>query len=457
MQKLLKFLEPLHAFLTSWMVKSGLILCSTDTLLTISMITQEALFVLENEITFAGNVNREYDDKFGIDGAKIGDTINIRRPPRFLGTSGPNLSVEDYLQTSLPLTLGNSQGTNPYGDQFHVDVAFTTKDLRLSLDKTSSNLIRPAVAAVANRIDYIGLLMAKNSTANIVGVPGTPPSSYLTYLTAKAYLQAEGAPKNSGEIHTVMEPFTSATIVDSLKGLLVPDTELSKQYREGRMGRAAGMGWDIDQNVISQTFGSWVAGTVGTLTANTTTQAGFTTAGWAASSTITLTNSATLTLNQGDVISIAGLFPVNPQNRQVYGSKTRTFVVQNTVTQTGGGTFSVTVVPAIITAGQFQNTAQVGATSATAAVTPFNIGVSSVGQASPQNLVFHKNAYVLGMADLPMPRSASMGSRASSKQSNLSIRVVSQYTINNDQEPMRFDSLFGWAQQYQELATRVCA
>jgi hypothetical protein len=430
---------------------------STDTLLTISDITEEALFVLENEITFCAHVDRQYDDRFGIDGAKIGDTINIRRPPRFIGTSGPNLGIEDYNQTSLPLTLGNSLGTNPYGDQFHVDVAFTTKDLRLSLDKTSSNLIRPAVAAVANRIDFIGLTMAKNSTANIVGIPGTPPTSYLTYLTAKAYLQAEGAPKNSGEIVTVLEPFTSATIVDSLKGLLVPQDKIGEQYKEGVMGRAAGMGWHIDQNVISQGFGYWTAGSAGTLTANTTTNAGFVTTGWASSSTITLTNSATLNINQGDVLSIAGLYPVNPQNRQQYGSKTRTFVVQTSVVQTGGGTVAVTVVPAIITAGQFQNTVQVGATSATAAVTLYNVGVSATSQLSPQNLVYHKNAYVLGMADLPMPRSAAEGSRASSKESNLSIRVVSQYTINNDQEPMRFDALFGWAQQYQELGCRVCA
>src|ERR1019366_4729031 len=164
---------------------------ATDTLLTISMITNESLMVLENSLPFASQVSRKYDSSFGIDGAKIGDTINVRKPSRFIGTSGPNLNVEDYNQTSVPVVVGNPAfsggAANQYGDQFHVDVSFTTKDLRLSLSDFSANVIKPAVAAVANKIDFVGLMMAKNTTANIVGTPGTPPSSLFTYLTAGAF------------------------------------------------------------------------------------------------------------------------------------------------------------------------------------------------------------------------------------------------------------------------------
>lgn len=431
---------------------------ATDTILTMSMITNQALMVLENEITFTDAVLRTYDDSFGIDGAKIGDTLNIRRPPRFIGTSGPNLNIEDYNQTSIPLIVGNpgSTGgtTNPYGDQFHVDVAFTTKDLRLSLGAFSENVIVPAVATVANRVDYIGLLMAKNATANIVGVPGTAPTSLLTYLTAGAYLTAEGAPKR-GQRSMMIEQFTGATITDALKGLFMPDSTIGRQYKEGRMGRdSAGMDWFIDQNVAVQTFGSWAGSTAGTLTASTV-SIGIAT-GWASTSTITLTQSATLTLNAGDTIQIAGVFPVNPQNRQIYGKTTRNFVVQTTVTGTGAGTMSVTVAPAIITGGQFQNVS-VTTTSPVATVTPLSIGVSGVGAVSPQNILMHKNAYTCAMVDLPMVGGVDMSARASSKQAGMSIRVVRQYTINNDQLPSRFDVLFGWAPLYQELGCRVCS
>jgi hypothetical protein len=61
------------------------------------------------------------------------------------------------------------------------------------------------------------------------------------------------------------------------------------------------------------------------------------------------------------------------------------------------------------------------------------------------------------MADLEMPAGVVFAGRASSKEAGISIRVVRQYTINNDQIPARFDVLFGWAPLYQELACRVAS
>lgn len=424
-----------------------------NNLLTISKITNQHLMVLKNSLVFASQVNRDYQDQFAVDGAKIGDTLNVRRPGRFIGTSGPNLSVEDFYESSVPVVLGD---TTKYGDQFHVDTQFNTKDLALSMDEFSDRIISPVCAAIANRIDRIGLQMAKNTVANIVGVAGTPPTGLITYLTAGAYMDAEGTPRD-GKRAIVVEPFTGAAIVDSLKGLFVPDSQITNQYRSGMMGRdSAGVDWKMDQNVVSHTFGSW-ATTVGTLTANTAVNAGFVTSGWAATSTITLTNSQTLTLQQGDVIQLANVFAVNPQNRQAYGSnRQRNFVVTTAVTA-AAGTFSVTVSPAIITAGQFQNVT-IGTTSATATVTPFNIAATTAGAVvSPQNIMLHRNAFTLASADLLLPEGVHFAGRASDKDVGVSIRVVRQYTINNDAIPTRADVLFGWAPLYPELAARVAA
>ena len=419
----------------------------SNNLLTISKITNEALMVLENELTFTSAVSREYDDQFAVVGAKIGNTVNVRRPGRFIGTTGPALNVEDFNETSIPVTLST---------QFHVDTQFTTQDLALSLDMFSDRVLKPCVAAIANKVDRDGLVMAKNNTANIVGTAGTPPTGLITYLTAQAYLDAEGAPRD-GKRTCVVEPFTSATIVDSLKGLFVPPDQIATQYRKGLMGQdSGGMNWKMDQNVVSHTFGSW-ASTVGTLTANTATPTGMLATGWASTSTITLTNSQTITLNQGDTIQIAGVFAVNPQNRQAYGSnKLRNFVVTSTATG-AAGTISVTVAPAIIYGGQFQNVT-FGTTSSTATVTPFSIaGTTATAVVSPQNLVFHRNAFTMAMADLELPEGVHFAGRASDKEMGLSIRVVRQYTINNDAIPTRLDVLYGWAPLYGELACRVAA
>ena len=422
-----------------------------NTLLTISMITQEALMVLKNELTFAAAVRRDYSDQFAIDGAKIGDTVNVRRPGRFIGTSGAALNIEDLNETSVPVVVGD---TTQFGDQFHVDTQFTTKDMRLSMGPFSDRVIRPAVAAVANRVDLIGLQMAKNTTANITGTPGTRPTGLLTYLNAGAYLDSEGAPRNGNGRTVVIDQWTQTAIVDALKGLFVPDTQISTQYRKGMMGRdSGGMDWRMDQNVVNHTFGSW-ATTAGALTVNGASQ-GLAT-GWAKTSTLSLTTSQTLTLNQGDTLSFALCQAVNPQNRQAYGGGiNRTFCVQTTVTSASGN-FNVTVAPALIYGGQFQNVT--ASPAAGAAVTNTSLATGTANAVvSPQNILFHKNAYTLAMVDLPIPGGVDMSSRATDPDAGLSIRVVRQYTINNDALPTRVDVLFGWAPLYQELGCRITA
>ena len=416
-----------------------------NNLLTISKITNEALMVLENELTFTSEVDRNYDDQFAVVGAKIGNTVNVRRPGRFIGTTGPALNVEDFNETSVPVALST---------QFHVDTQFTTQDLALSLDMFSDRVLKPAIAAIANKIDRDGMAMATLQTANIVGTAGTPPTGLITYLTAGAYLDSEGAPRD-GRRSCIVEPFTSATIVDSLKGLFVPSDRIGTQYEKGLMGRdSAGMNWKMDQNVVSQTFGNNSSTTV-TASVATTTATGFLTSGWASSSTISLTaaNTGTMNLNAGDTITIDGVFAVNPQNRQAYGTnKLRNFVVKSTVAIASGSTVSVVVSPAVITAGQFQNVS-IPTTSATAAVTQFN----KVGTVSPQNIIMHRNAFTLAVADLELPEGVHFAGRASDKEIGLSMRVVRQYTINNDSIPTRLDVLYGWAPLYPELACRVAA
>ena len=397
--------------------------------------------VLENELTFSSEVNRNYDDQFAVVGGKIGNTVNVRRPGRFIGAVGPALSVEDFNETSLPVTLST---------QFQVATQFTTQDLALSLDMFSDRVLKPAVATIANRIDRDGLAMAALQTANIVGTAGTPPTGLITYLTAGAYLDAEGAPRD-GRRACIVEPFTSATIVDSLKGLFMPQEAIAEQYRKGLMGRdSAGTNWKLDQNVVSQTFGSYSGNT---LSADTTSQVGYLSSGWSQYSTIQIKASSASTLNAGDVIQIAGLYATNPQNRQAYGSgKLRNFVIQSTTT-VGTSATSITVSPAIITGGQFQNTAIIGTTSTTAVVTPFN----NTGTLSPQNMLFHRDAFSLAVADLELPEGVHFAGRASDKEVGLSIRVVRQYTINNDSIPTRLDVLYGWAPLYQELACRIAS
>lgn len=413
-----------------------------NTLLTISKITNEALMVLENELVFTGQVNRDYDDQFAVVGAKIGATVNVRRPARFIGTTGPALNVEDFNETYVPVVLTT---------QFHVDTQFTTQDLALSLDMFSDRVLKPCVAAIANKMDRDGLVMVNQNTAGFVGTVGTVPSNLLTYLTAGAVLDGEGTPRD-GKRAMVIEPFTGAAVVDNLKGLFVPGGTIGDQFKKGLMGRdSGGMNWFQDQNVVSQTFGAWTTN-AGVITVTGASQG--LASGWAATSSLTLNATQGVSINVGDSFTIQGVQPVNPQNRQAYGAnRVRSFVVTSAVTTAAGG-FTLTFAPALIYSGQFQN---VSASPSSGAVLTFASLATGAGNAvtAAQNILFHRNAYTLAVADLELPEGVHFAGRASDKELGLSIRVVRQYTINNDAIPTRLDVLYGWAPLYQELGCRI--
>lgn len=400
-------------------------MANTD--LTISMVTREALRILENSLTFTKGVNREYDDKYAIEGAKIGDTLNIRKPARYVGRTGATLSVEDYTETSVPLQLGT---------QFGVDVNFTSKELALQIDDFSARVLQPAIAAIANKIDRDGLALY-NTVYNSVGTPGTTPAALLTYLQAGAKLDFCATPRD-GNRSLVIDPNAQATIVDTLKGLFQSDVQIKNQYETGNMGKGAGFKWSMDQNIVSQTVGP--LGGTPLVNGAAQTGASLVTNGWTAA--------AAARLNLGDVFTIAGVFAVNPQSRQSTGALQQ-FVVTANVSSDGAGNATIPISPSIVTSTGFQTVS--GSPAAGAALTI----IGAAGTVSPQNMAFHKDAFAFACADLPIPRGVDMAARVSSKQLGMSIRMVRQYDIVNDKFPCRLDILYGWKTLFPELACRV--
>ena len=404
-----------------------------NTLLTISMITREALRVLENNLTFTKYVRRDFDDEYGRAGAKIGTVLNIRKPPRYVGRVGQALQLEDATETSVPLTLNVQRG---------VDIIFSSQDLALSIDDFSERFIMPAIANVANGIDFDGLSQYLN-VYNEIGTPGTVPNQLLTYLQAGQRLDEEAAPRDKDRA-LVVSPAMQAVIVDALKGLFHDASDIEKQYSEGTMGRTIGFKWSMDQNVRVQTVGAY-GGVVGTINAANQTGSAITTSGWTANAAI---------LNQGDSVSFQGTFAVNPQNKQSTGSL-RQFVVTQNVVANGSGVATIPISGpgglGIILAGPFQ-TVTASPTNGAA----INIQGTS-GTSSPRGLAFHKDAFAFGCADLPLPGGVDIADRVSDKQLGCSIRLVRAYDINTDRFPTRLDILYGWTTLYPELATRIAS
>lgn len=448
----------------------------SNNLLTISYITNEGLDVLENMLTFADGVDRQYSDEFAVKGAKIGATCNVRRPPRYLGTFGPALNVEDTNETFIPVSLNY---------QFHVDVQFTTADLLLSMDLFRTRVLKPMMTTIGNRVDSDGLYFAYQNTALSVGTPGTPPAAYLTFATANALLDSEACPMDDMR-RICLDPLSAASAVDGVKGLFNPQAQIGDYVRRGFIAKNfAGLDWYRDQNVVSFTTGA--QGGSPALTANT--GGAFLTTGWAQSGFIQTNGwtASTGVVKVGDIIQIAGVFPANPQSRTQYGNSLKQFVVlppggytQNPIgaatpglafaaasltsgtfnqatgvyTSTAGGALSINIGECVITGGQFQNAVTTSAFTATSAIT-VNGGTGNATKVSPQSIVYHKTAFALAFADLPLPRGVEEAARANDSDIGMSMRMVTQYTVNNDAMPTRCDVLYGWAGLYRQMAVRV--
>lgn len=396
--------------------------------LTPVMITNKAVIVLENQCNAVKFFDSSYSDQFAKDGAKIGATLNVRKPARYRGRQGSALQVEDQTETQVPLVLTT---------QFGVDVQFTSQELTLSLDDFSTRVLMPQMAVIRNRIDLDANLQALN-TPNLVGTPGTPPATAASLLAVRQRLLEMGAP-DDGQLYLLLNPAANTSLVNGLSGLFNPTNRISENFNTGTIDAGLGITIAIDQNSNTQTVGP-----LGGAPAVNGAAQGLTT-GWAYSMNLVTnawTAAAAPRLNAGDRFTIAGVFSVNPQSRQSTGSLQQ-FVCQTAVSSDAAGNATIPIVPAIISAGQYQN---VTASPGAGALLTISGGA---GLSFPQNLGFHKAAFTIAFADLVLPKGVDMSERKVYK--SISLRIVRAFDINNDRFPSRTDVLYGLKAIYPEL------
>ena len=66
-----------------------------NTFLTNDVVTYEALDVLENTDAVMIHINSEYSDQFEFGGAVLGQTLSIRKPPRYIGRLGQAAQIDN--------------------------------------------------------------------------------------------------------------------------------------------------------------------------------------------------------------------------------------------------------------------------------------------------------------------------------------------------------------------------
>jgi hypothetical protein len=385
--------------------------------------------LLENSLTFTKQVNREYDDKFAVSGAKIGATLNIRVPADYSVSSGPNLSVQNFTETQVPLVINQ---------QKHVDVSFSSQELTLSMQDFSDRVLAPQIVQLANQIDQDGLAQYVN-VYNSVGTPGTANNTLAPFLAAGVALDNTSTPRDITKRNIVLSPQGQADAVAGFQTYFNDQDTIGKQYQNGTMGRAVGFKWSMDQNVSSQTVGP--LGGAPVVNGAAQTGASLVTNGWTAA--------AAVRLNAGDIFTIAGVFGVNPRSKFSTG-KLQQFVVTAQTSSDGAGNATIPISPAIVTAGATQNVTNSPANSAALTV------VGAANSITPQGLAFHRDAFTLACVDLEdVSKYGAWGARVSDKQLGISMRIARQYAIGSDTVPCRIDVLYGWLATRPQMACRI--
>lgn len=408
-----------------------------NTFLNIDMITLEALDVLENQLTFTKQIRRNYDSYFANAGAKIGDTLRVRKPIRNTVRVGQGYSPQSLTETFVNVVLDTQLG---------VDCEFSTADMTLKIDEFSDRILKPQIAQLANQVDDRGLQLA--TQANMAyGTPGTAITTPAGYLTAGAKLKEAAAPMGSWCI--VINPQQEVDIVNGLVTYFNPQQEIARQYRKGLMGTAFGFEWYMDQNVYTHTTGAYGAATPLMNGATVDGATSLVTDGWV---------SGASTVKAGDVLQVAGVYAVNPQNYRSTG-RLQDFLVTADATASGVNmTIPVSVWgTSLQSTGVNQNISALPADNA--AITMFGKGTGNLAAisstATPQGLAFHPDFATLVSADLYMPKGVDMGARKSDRQLGFSMRYIRDYDGVTDQLISRFDILFGWAMLRPELVCRI--
>lgn len=408
-----------------------------------SLVTNEFMFQLKNQLPFFIGCNSDYRDRF-TDVMKVGESIKVRKPPIYSVRSGETFTPGDMADQYCTMTVQQTQG---------VDLVLTNREQMFNFTSLRDQVIKPAATALANKIESLALQYATLATYNVVGTPGTIPTSLETYNQARAIMFNNSAPMDDMNRLIISADMGVKTNAAG-QSLFHPATIVAKSWEKGYITSHAGADIFESQLVYSLTTGAY--GGVPTATSSTDGVAGtdtsiITTAGW--------TTSAGPRVRAGDTLQIAGVFEINRETKQSTG-RLKSFVVTANASGDVGGAATITVSPKIVTTGNYQNVS--AAITAGALISIY--GAAAAGQAalsgkpSPQGLRYHRNAFLACSFDQPLPTGGVVrASMKSDDQTSLRVRFIEDWDTDNNQAQYRFDVVWAWGIAYAELACRIAS
>src|SRR5260221_7675361 len=199
-----------------------------NTLATALWTTKETARYFINDLTALadGNINRDYDDQYIQNGAKVGNTVNARLPQRFTVTDGQALQLQNLFDQTVPITLTN---------QKNVAFGWSSAQETTELDSVRQRYVQPDPEALANACEVLFFNAVYRDIYSAVGTIGTTPSATLTYLQANTKLTDLSTPLRGRR--AILDPLAMQTIANTSSTLFNPSAIISDNFKMGMFGR----------------------------------------------------------------------------------------------------------------------------------------------------------------------------------------------------------------------------
>ena len=357
--------------------------------LSVQEIARQCLPILKENLSFPALCYRDYEASF----SKKGDTVQVRKPPIYTALEfDGNIQPQDVEEGGVAVTL------NKIAD---VSVTLGPKEMALNLESFTDQVLRPAVAAIAEKINADGMKMIFDA-ANELGEAGVAPGDMSIFAKAVKELNKNKAP--FADRFAVWDPEAMSNL-QLLEGVINAEKSGStKALREGSIGRVLGV-----ENFMSPSVPHKETA-VSAVTLKAAAAKGD------QKISVTLTGGKSLT--EGDRIVIDGVGYCVAKGVQVSSSDETVTLELKQPLMGDVNSGSICEVTAVYTA----------------------------------NLAFQKNAF----AFVTRPLEPAIGVESYLVEyEGLPLRVTIGYDMNTKQQTMSVDILYGFVTLYPELACRV--
>ena len=350
-----------------------------NTLLTPQIIANEALMVLESNLTMANLVHRDYSKEF----VHVGDTITVRKPAKFVAKNFIGETEEQEIsEGSVPVKMDR------YRD---VTIPVTSKEMTLDIKDFSKQVVQPALISIAQAVDTDLLTVGIEEAGSKVAVSNTPTIVDIANV-AKALDNKKAPRDNLRNLVLAVDTLYKYNTLDNFAKVSYKGD--SEALKEAEIGKVYTMNTFMSQNAPQNN-----SATAGTATAYKVTC----TKG-ATQFTVSGGTATTGTIKKGDKLIVNGyLFEC----------------AEDLTLASGAGTLKVTEkIPFTIT-------------EAT--------DVVIINKA--HSLGFHRNGLALVTRQLELPQGAAKSAVASAN--GLAVRVVFDYDSKTKTDKISFDIIYG--------------